>query len=185
MSDALGAVWDWIKAHPWLTGAIVGGLLILWWLMNRGEAAPSAQPGIMEGYWAAEAAAAATGNALQVEQLRAQAAVNVERIQADAATKIAEIESRNVAEMASVARTQIDREAGSAAYMAALGYQTNLRAIEASEQLGMQSMLSAERQAQIAQGIVTQADYWAVSVPRYAGNRVLSPADLGIRFGTA
>jgi hypothetical protein len=94
---------EWMKQHPYATGAIVfGGGLALLWLFGYIGGGSSSQTSSSGGnttaaYYAAEAAQSQAGAAIQLGTLQTQAATAQAKIQADAATAINE--SNNQATM--------------------------------------------------------------------------------------
>jgi hypothetical protein len=89
-----GEIGTWAKTHPLATGAIVfgGGLGLLYLLGYIGggssSAGNAAQANGVAAFYAAEAAQAGAGAAIEVQTLQSQAATAQAKIAADAATAI-------------------------------------------------------------------------------------------------
>jgi hypothetical protein len=79
---------EWLKAKPWHWLLVIAIVVLIWFFFLRGSSSSSASSGTdtstsnLAGYYALEAAATNSGNALQSQQVAANAATGIAQIQA-------------------------------------------------------------------------------------------------------
>jgi membrane-bound lytic murein transglycosylase len=154
MGNFFGKIWAWIKAHPWMTGAIAVGSIIVIFLLQSSSSGGSAQNAVQSGPSdAVTAAGIQAGAEVQAAQIQANAAstqgaqqlqLGEDYLQAQQNTQIASIQAQQTTAIAAD-QLQLDlTNANNSAAIQALQVQTGAQFGQEAYQLATANLSRAK-----------------------------------------